>query len=206
MSDRIKELYIRNSKLPKRYVKESALQAYTEQDLRTFRYLKEVRENIVSFVKEGKNLLITSNCTGNGKTTWASKMLLQYINTYAYKCSYKYNTPVLFVNVPQFLTNKKLAMSDPSILEELNELEKCIFTAKIVVFDDIAIKTATDFERELLYTYINYRTDNLLTNIYTCNVTTNILPNVLGGRLTSRVIQYSECVEIIGPDMRGANV
>lgn len=206
MSEKLKELYIKNSRLPKRYIEEAKtanLQPTTESDYESFCYLKKVKENIVSFVRLHHNLLITSEHVGNGKTTWAAKIILHYIDVYAQEYSFKNNTPVLFINIPNFLMKKKMAISDKTVAEEIAEIEKAILTAKIVVFDDIATKVASDYDREILYSYINYRTDNLLTNIYTSNIFVYNLSEELGERIADRVIGYSKCVELTGAGMRG---
>ena len=205
MEDKFKSLYIKNSRLPKRYAEDISLVPTTQGDLESFGYLNKVKENIVKFVKLHKNLLISSNEVGNGKTSWAAKILLYYINEHAYLYAYDRDTPVLFINVPEFLMKKKLSINDSTLTEEINSIEKCIFSANIVVFDDIATKTASDYDKELLYTYINYRTDNLLTNIYTTNISIYNLPNELGDRLADRIIGYSKCVELNGSGMRGNN-
>lgn len=206
MAEKLKELYIKNSRLPKRYIEEAKtanLQPTTESDYEAFCYLKKVKENIVSFVRLHHNLLITSEHVGNGKTTWAAKIILHYIDAYAQEYSFKNNTPVLFINIPNFLMKKKMAISDKTVAEEIAEIEKAILTAKIVVFDDIATKVASDYDREVLYSYINYRTDNLMTNIYTSNIFVYNLSEELGERIADRVIGYSKCVELTGAGMRG---
>ena len=203
MSEKLKELYIKNSRLPKRYVEDISLYPSCPKDEEAFEYLNKVKDNIVSFVRLHHNLLITSEHVGNGKTTWAAKIILHYIDTYAQEYSFKNNTPVLFINIPDFLMRKKLAISDKLIADEISEIEKSILTAKIVVFDDIATKVASDYDREILYSYINYRTDNLLTNIYTSNIFVYNLSEELGERIADRVIGYSKCVELTGAGMRG---
>jgi DNA replication protein DnaC len=207
MSDKLKELYIKNSRLPKRYIDEAKtanLIPTTESDCESFEYLNKVKNNIVSFVKFHHNLLITSDHPGNGKTSWAAKIILHYIDSYAHEYSFKNNTPVLFINVPDFLMKKKIAISDKSVAEEMSEIEKAILTAKIVVFDDIATKVATDYDREILYSFINNRTDNYLTNIYTSNIFVYNLSEELGERIADRIIGYSKCVELTGAGMRGS--
>lgn len=203
MSEKLKELYIKNSRLPKRYVEDISLYPSCPKDEEAFEYLNKVKDNIVSFVRLHHNLLITSEHVGNGKTTWAAKIILHYIDTYAQEYSFKNNTPVLFINIPDFLMRKKLVISDKLIADEISEIEKSILTAKIVVFDDIATKVASDYDREILYSYINYRTDNLLTNIYTSNIFVYNLSEELGERIADRVIGYSKCVELTGAGMRG---
>lgn len=206
MSDKLKELYIKNSRIPKRYVEEARtanLTPTTPGDGEAFEYLNMVKNKITSFVKLHHNLLITSKHPGNGKTSWAAKILLYYIDSYAHEYSFKYNTPVLFINIPDFLMKKKIAINDKSVAEEIAEMEKSILTAKIVVFDDIATKVATPYEREILYSYINHRTNELLTSIYTTNISVDDLHEELGPRIADRVIGYSKCVELNGAGMRG---
>ena len=202
MSDKLKELYIKNSRLPKRYTKDIVLYPQ-EVDIKSFDRLNNIKNKIVAFIKQNNNLLLTSSNTGNGKTTWAAKIILYYINEYAHNFSYPDNTPVLFINVPEFLTKKKIAISDINTAEEVSEIEKCIFSAKVVVFDDVATKTATDYDKELLYMYINYRTNNFLTNIYTTNISVYNLSEEMGDRLSDRIISYSTCIELKGAGMRG---
>lgn len=199
------QLYIKNSGLPKMYYANTTLKAATDNDLEMFRKLKAIEEDIVNFVKEGKNLLISSNMVGNGKTTWATKMLKSYVTDYA--CYFPFpnqnQTPVLYVNFPEFLNRKKLAMSNPDMLEKVKHIEDSIYTAKLVVFDDIATKLASDYDKELLYVYINYRTSNKLSTIYTTNIPASMLRGELGERVADRIIGYSECVEFNGPGRRG---
>lgn len=199
----LKELYLKNSRLPKRYLEDATLFPVAE-DYEAFAKLKKVDENINIFVHQGQNLLITSNETGNGKTSWAAKILKSYINDWACRFAFDDRTPALFINVPEFLAKKKLAINDPEIALEISEIEKCIFTSKLVVFDDIATKSATQFEYDLLYMYINYRTNNLLTSIYTTNISKDRLAEELDERLADRIIGFSITqVEFKSPSRRG---
>lgn len=199
------QLYIKNSGLPKMYYANTTLKAATDNDLEMFRKLKEIEDDVANFVKEGKNLLISSNMVGNGKTTWATKILKSYVTNYA--CYYSFpkqnQTPALYVNFPEFLNQKKLAISNPDMLDKVKHIEDSIYTAKLVVFDDIATKLASDYDKELLYVYINYRTSNKLSTIYTTNISSNMLESQIGARVADRITGYSECIEFNGPGRRG---
>ena len=196
----LKNLYTKNSRIPAKYLQDTAF-TVPAIDSKSYSNLANIKDKIDLFVKQHQNLLISSNTVGNGKTTWACKILLSYINNYACNYAYPNSMPVLFINVPEFLMKKKLAINDPKILEEVSELEKGIFEAKIVVFDDIATKTASEYDKELLYVYVNSRINNLLTSIYT----TDDLEAELGERLTSRIIGESNVIKLLGPAMRGYN-
>ena len=89
------------------------------------------------------------------------------------------------------------------MLDKVKHIEDSIYTAKLVVFDDIATKLASDYDKELLYVYINYRTSNKLSTIYTTNISSNMLESQIGARVADRITGYSECIEFNGPGRRG---
>lgn len=202
MSDQLKQLYLKNSRIPQRYAGEISLRP-TNGDAGNFQLLKKIEDNIEMFIKSHDNLLLSSNIVGNGKTSWAIKILKSFINNYACNYAWKNQTPAVFINVPEYLSLKKRSITDVSLAEEANRLEGLIYDSKLVIFDDIATKTASEYDKELLYVYINSRTNNLLTTIYTTNVTKDQLEEVLGARIADRIIGYSTVVELTGVSLRG---
>jgi DNA replication protein DnaC len=68
----------------------------------------------------------------------------------------------------------------------------------LVVWDDIAIKTATTYEMENLLSIIDYRLNSGKSNIYTSNLFGSELSQRLGERLYSRIINLSEIIEFSG--------
>jgi len=196
----LEELYLKNSNIPLRYKNDIQLDAY-DSDLQTFGELNEIKQNISDFVKQGSNLLIWSTHVGNGKTTWATKMLKEYIKQVS-DVSFKNDTPALFINVSNFINEKKYAMSDSSLAEKVLTIEKNILTAKLVVFDDIGDKTLSEYDLNLLYYWIDTRTANLKSCIYTTNQRPEDLKKSLSGKLCSRVVSYSIQKEIKDGDNR----
>ena len=198
------EKFIKNSGLPRRYTSNIPMKPATDNDLEMYKRLKEIETNAADFVNSGRNLLITSNIVGNGKTTWATKILNSYI--YNYACNYTYSdinyTPALFINFPELLAQTKKAISNENILERVQRIDECVYTAKLVVFDDIATKMASEYDMELLYVYINYRTNNMLSSIFTTNISANMLESQIGARVADRITGYSECIEFNGPGRR----
>ena len=202
MSEELKQLYLKNSMIPNRYQGQISLKA-ANCDYAAFDSLKEIEDNIETFIKSHKNLLLSSNMVGNGKTSWAIRLLKSFITNYAYKYAWKNETPAVFISVPEYLSMKKRAITNSDLEAEVNRLEDLIFNSKLVIFDDIATKTASDYDKELLYVYINSRTNNLLTTIYTTNVTKEYLERILGARVADRIIGYSEIIEFNGMSLRG---
>lgn len=163
--------------------------------------LVNIRSNIVSFVKEGNNLLIQSAHTGNGKSTWAHKLLMQYLSNFGYSEKPK----ALFINVPRFCMMKKdmiAGYTHPDLHYILNNIEK----VDLVVWDDIAVTEMTPYDYLNIYVYLNQRIDNGKSNIYTSNYVGEKVSKVLGDRLYSRVINGSEVITFNSLDFRHTGV
>lgn len=191
--------YVKESNIPKRYLKEVELKPY-RQDIKLFYDLKEIEDNINQFVIEGKNLLLYSNNVGNGKTTWACKLGLSYIE---YMSDYMSKfTPVLFINVGDFLNMKKLAIENDLLKEKVNDIESRILNAKLVIFDDVVVRDLSQYDLMTLYFWINERTSNEKSCIYTTNFSLNELREILGAKVGDRVMGYSISKEFKGKSSR----
>ena len=194
------DVYLKNSQIPKRYLQDIPLQP-SLQDEAVFLELGEIKKNIKQFVDNGENLLICSNSCGNGKTTFATKLAKAYIECVS-NISFPYDTPVLFINVNSFLNEKKLAISDKKLAARLNNTEKAILTAKLVIFDDIADKTLSEYDLNSMYYWLDYRTANLKSCIYTSNQLPEQLKLTLSGKMYSRIVNYSQIKRITDGDHR----
>lgn len=196
----LKDVYLKNSCIPKRYISEIKL-IPSKTDEQTFKELNEIKDNIKAFVDEGKNLLICSKNAGCGKTSWATKLAKAYIDEVS-NLAFKNDTPVLFINVNSFLNEKKLSINDNTMKARLNKLEKNILTAKLVIFDDIADKTLSEYDMNTMYYWLDYRTANLKSCIFTSNQLPEQLKNTLNGKMYSRVVNYSMIKKITDGDHR----
>lgn len=194
------DVYINNSNIPKRYLKDISL-IPAKVDEQTFKELNEIKLGIKDFVHNGENLLICSNNVGNGKTTWAIKLLKEYIDKVK-EFKYKDNCPALFINVTNFLNEKKLAINDPELYRKVSEIEKRILSSGLVVFDDLGVKDISQYDMGNLYYWIDERTNNLKSCIFTSNLMPKQLKQVLDERLYSRIVKYSTIKEIKDGDNR----
>lgn len=194
------DTYLENSNIPRRYLSDIKLRP-CQSDEQSFMELNTIKLNIKDFVAQGNNLLIYSAHTGNGKTTWATKILVEYIKSVG-RVSFRDNCPGLFINVSNFLNKKKLAITDSSLAEEVKSIEKRILSANLVVFDDLGVKDISAYEMNSLYYWIDDRTSNLKSCVFTSNLSPQILETVLDPRVYSRVINYSILKEITGGDNR----
>ena len=168
-------------------------------DADAFYRLRDIKDNIVEFVENGNNLYITSSYTGNGKTTWATKLLLKYFDSIWAGNGFK--TRGLFIHTPTFLLKCK---DFGNIDENFNLLKSNIPSVDLVVWDDIASTSLSPFDYNQLLMYIDIRVSNRLSNIYTGNlVDRKLLQKALGDKLTSRILgNNTEIIVFNGGDKR----
>lgn len=179
-------------------------QLYIDQDgsdLEAYSRLKEISKDIVNFVDEGKNLYIYSSTPGNGKTSWSIKLIQSYLTKIWPNAPM--TSKALFIHVPTFLLELKRNISRHS--DYIDFVEERVFDVDLVVWDDIATKSASEFEHEHLLSLIDRRMFANQTNIFTSNIPPNSLSSSLGDRLGSRIVNKSELIEFVGKDKRGVN-
>ena len=172
-----------NSNLPK--AKQKVLRLTTPRcDEDAYKRLSEIKDDIYNFVYDGRSLYIGSTNTGNGKTTWAIKMMHQYFNEIWHGNGFE--PRALFIHVPTFMVRFK----DFKLVDEKFEaLKKLLYTVDLVVWDDIAGLNMSAYDYSVILSYIDYRCLSELSNIYTSNIETREeLVNSVGLKLTSRIL------------------
>lgn len=181
-----------NSGIPKAKQMPISLEAGIDYD--AFVSLALIKDNILQFVERGDNLYICSSETGNGKTSWAIKILLKYFDRVwpgnGFKVrGYFQHVPMLFNTLKDFSKNH-------------DTLKNTLENADLVVWDDIAAGKLSDYDINQLLIYLDERIINSKSNIFTGNITSHDkLVKVLGSRLASR-IWSSSVIELKGKDRR----
>ena len=165
-------------------------------DIDSFSVLAEIKDDIEQFVANGENLYIMGENTGNGKTSWAIKLMLKYFD-----CIWAgngFNVRGYFQHIPTLLNTLKDFSTAHTTLKSTLE------NADLVIWDDIASARLTDYDVTQLLLFIDQRELKGLANIYTGNITDrNALIKMLGNRLASRVWNSNTTVvEIKGKDRR----
>jgi DNA replication protein DnaC len=170
-----------------------------DTDLKEYELLKSIENSVLDFVKEGKNLYIHSTNCGNGKTSWAIRMVQSYFDKIWFKTELKCRA--LFISVPRYMLAIKDNISEKS--DYVEYIKKNVLNADIVIWDEVGTKGLTQFEHENIMSLINARIDAGKTNIYTSNLTDKQLLESVGKRLHSRISLTSYSVELKGMDKRG---
>jgi DNA replication protein DnaC len=192
------DFLMQNSGIP-RNKQYSVLLTPSKEDVQAFLTLKEIKDDIIAFVENGESVYIYSHNFGNGKTTWAIKLMQKYFDGVwagnGFRCR------GIFIHVPTFLTKIKEGISRKD--EDFETLKSRLMTVDLVIWDDIAATKLGDFDHANLLTYIDQRKLNQLSNIYTGNLHQDELQEALGNRLASRVWNDSTPVKFVGADRRG---
>lgn len=165
------------------------------RDPESFQLLAEIKTDIVNFVNNGESLYIFSENTGNGKTSWAIKLLLKYFDSIWAGNGFRVRG--YFQHVPTlFNTLKDFSKSHEA-------LKNMLATTDLVVWDDIASTKLSDYDAQQLLIIIDQRVSDGLANIYTGNLTSQeALIKAVGQRLASRIWNMSTLVEFKGKDRR----
>ena len=170
-----------------------------EKDLQVYKKLQAKSDTILNFIESGNNLYIYSENCGNGKTSWAIRLMYSYFDKIWHKSCF--DCKALFVSVPKFLYNCKRSISQD--VKGFEELCNLISEVDLVIWDDIGEMKASDYEHQILFQYIDDRINSKKSNIYTSNKNKEQLEDVLGVRLASRIYNCSECIEFLEEDKRG---
>ena len=170
-----------------------------DKDYQAFKELQAKSDAILNFIEAGNNLYIYSENCGNGKTTWAIRLMYSYFDKIWHKSCF--DCKALFVSVPKFLYNCKRSISQD--VKGFEELCNLISEVDLVIWDDIGEMKASDYEHQILFQYIDDRINSKKSNIYTSNKNKEQLEDVLGVRLASRIYNCSECIEFLEEDKRG---
>lgn len=182
-----------NSGLPK--VRQYPTPMYCDDvDYDMFCKLSDIKDTVDTFVQSGENLYICGHTTGNGKTTWAIKLLLKYFD-----CVWAgngFHIRGYFQHVPTLFNVLK------DFSQSSNALKSVLEDADLVVWDDIASSNMSGYDNSNLLMLLDQRILAGKSNIFTGNlVTTKELEQALGNRLTSRVLSGLK-IELKGKDRR----
>lgn len=168
-------------------------------DLEEFKRLQKIMLNAYTFVNQGENLYLWSNKVGNGKSSWAIKIMLSYF-LQSWRGSFTIRG--LFISMPKYLLELKKAISEPN--EYIVHINKYIRTADLVIWDDVSAYTKnSDFELNNILSILDDRLNAGRSNIYTSNLSPEELNRALGSRLASRMVNKSIEIQLEGQDKRG---
>lgn len=177
-----------NSNIPKGYLPPPTLDVKGGSfvDVDAFRKLSEYQNNIFYHVNStGMGAYIYGRNKGNGKTSWAIKILFHYFRQLNQGIETFEQSKGLYINVPILFKQSRDNISNPS--PSFKKLEKQIQTVDLLILDDIGTEAPTQWVKENLYVYITSREMENKATIYTSNLSLSELEQILGGRIVDRI-------------------
>lgn len=186
------------SKLPERYKYNIPL-VPGKDDLEAFNELNEFMKDIENHVAQGEGLYIWSESTGNGKTSWAAKIMNYYFRKIVFKTGLE--NEGLYINVPTFLEDLRAYYSNED--DEFTQVLYMARWANLLIMDDIGAEKPSEWVSERLLQIINFREAEGKSTIYTSNISPAELGKKLGNRIKSRIMGNAKEIHLVAADKRG---
>ena len=192
----------KESGLPLRYYDEIHLRCNRSHvDFEAYQQLHSIQQKVNEFAYQGKAVFIYSRNKGNGKSSWACKLLREFIIRFFVQNPEEH--PPLFIDMRRFFS--EFHPKSWSQTDYVQKIIRDVYDSPLVVWDDIFFNYQEDIEKiNWLSSVIETRILNLKSNIYTSNTNPRQegLEDVLGSALYSRVLRTCEMVEFNGADRR----
>jgi DNA replication protein DnaC len=162
-----------------------------KDDLNAYRLCNKYKDDVVNQVSLGQGLFIYGG-VGSGKTVWSYKIARHYLELLASTHRDEKSIPVYFANVPRLLDELRVAMRDADATKSLDHK---IMHSDLVIFDDIGAENATQWAKDKLYQYIDYRYANAKACIFTSNVELEALEPRIADRINGSCTQVEFTME-----------
>lgn len=198
---------LENSYIPKyQWVEDTLLPA---DDADQFIRLREIRENLYDFLcSSTNNLVLCSKNLGNGKTSWAIKLMLTFIELQEGKLNHVDENEVnldnfdfcVFCQSVPFLVKMKQFGNNKDTYTMFNRLCK----TQLAIIDDLGVVPMSQYDYNIIYAILEERIFSGKPTIVTTNfVRTEEAAKELGVRLADRLWNNSEIIEFKNRGFRG---
>ena len=194
------------SNIPEIYWNEIKL-TMRPSDAQAYKRLDDIKKNIIEYSEpriDMKNLLICSDKTGNGKTSWALKILQYFAFKSAQQLYYQNESACwcYFVPVTDFVLASK--EYDGKHRKKYWDMQEMIEKSRIVVFDDVGAGEYSRAEYMALLSAIDGRVFRKQFCIFTSNFVdkNEKIIQKLGERLSDRIYDTSEKIILNGEGVR----
>lgn len=205
--DVTEQFILENSYLPKYQWIEDNLKSL--DDKTAFERLSDIRADINAFLSSSlNNLVLCSDNLGNGKTSWAVKLMLAYIESKKGKLNSieeslvtveRYDYCVFCQSVPFLVEMKQFGNNKRSY-----EMYQRLCKTHLAIIDDLGAVPMSQFDYNIIYAILEKRLFAGLPTIITTNlVDMNSAERELGPRLADRIWNNSEIIEFKNKGFRG---
>lgn len=182
-----------NANIPKKYTQPYKLYP-SKEDIGSYNSLNEIKSNILEMISYGFNIYIFSNKHQNGKTSWAIKILQNYLHCI-------WNMPGnrkrgLYVDVGEYLKEIKFSFNENN--RDMRDFEYDLDNADLVIWDNIDENKLSEWDKGNLKQHIKKRNSNNLSNIFVGTNYDNKLSSIVGSDLKYYIQDNSIIIPLMG--------
>ena len=152
-------------------------------DLKTFKELFKIKNNIKEYVQQGFNLYIHSNAIGSGKTIIGLKMLYKYFDLVWNGNGFRPRG--YFIHVPTILG--KINMPEFRYSEDYKDMLNNLYNVDLVIWDDIGVYPLTPAEMKFIDSILSMRSLRNTSNVFTGSEYDKGLSSLVGSRISQRI-------------------
>lgn len=113
----------------------------------------------------------------------------------------KLRVPVQFYNTTDLMRRIRDDFGRGAYDKE-HVLERILSSKGVLILDDVGAERLTDWVLEQFYLIVNHRYEENLPTLYSSNMTIPQLAEILGDRITSRIVETCDIVALDGEDRR----
>lgn len=130
--------------------------------------------------------ILFQGAPGLGKTHLAAAIANRIVGT----------VPILFHSVPEMLSLLRCQVAGG---QDILGLAKRV---RVLILDDIGAEKPSEWVHDVQFGIINHRYNHRLPTILTTNCSIEQLEQRVGERISSRIVEMSQCVKLNGEDQR----
>ena len=195
---------------------------FKEENPKAYAIVTRYGEKIVEKVNEGVGLYLfgvpseeNPKGVGNGKTTAATALLIEYLRQITIleaKKKYKIeDIPAFFMKMAKFQNVHNSQFRGSNDVQNVNadryqELKKKMINCDLLVLDDIGLRGITEALQNEFDEIIDERDTNRKATIFTSNVPLKNLSKIFGEQIASRIEGMTIPVPFYGKDHRRRNL
>lgn len=189
----------RQSNIPKKYQYAPKNFNTTGEDKPNYVVIKEISEDVLTWVNDGNNLYLYGN-SGTGKTTLATLIARQYIR---YAVADAGLEPIVyFIRTFEFLDQIRSQFDHPT--DDFEGTLDIVKNVNLLIVDDLGAEKPSNWVSEKLLSIIDYRLGEMKSTIFTSNLDLSEMGKHLGDRIADR-LKTCQQLQFIGESKRGVS-
>lgn len=170
----------------------------------------------VNAITNRKSVFLYGSC-GTGKSHLAVALAMEWLRAgnFIVELAYGYQHVIRgteksidkpYLYLPHFLPSVELFLELKATFDSKTETEMDVIDkysrCPLLIIDDVGAEKVSDWSRQIFYTLIDRRYRDMKQTIITTNKTPDQIAQLIDERITSRIFEMGEVIELKGNDRR----